>query len=279
MYGILAGTGFWNRAGLNYLPLSQDTFLTMDSILVHSGYYDVLDGDWINLKLANDYFGTGDTLNGFERVKRLKFLVFKRPSDTERGPFYNMLLNIAKQLTIHGKTKEAMGIIEKFSSTKNKLQGYSTLAAFTRINGHKSESAIFQDSALANRKRVKFFRMNRGDLGFDYRTGLVNMFALQDNGSGKRQALENISSMEFEAKLSGVLAMVRTLSMMGHYYEARSSIPGLANPEDRLRCINTILYEEVMKQSKEGDPVWSNFDNDLTAWLNYTEFIYDLFEY
>jgi hypothetical protein len=279
MYGILSGTGYWNRAGLNYLPLSEDTFLTLDSILVHSGYSDVLDDDWINLKLANVYFGKGDTFKAFERVKRLKFLAFNRPSATERAPFYNMQMNIAKHLAIHGEHNEAIRIIEKFSSTKNKLQGYSTLAVFTKFNGYDSESEIYQDSSLANLNRVKFFRINRGDLGFDYRTGLVEMFTLQDNRSGNRQARENISAMEFEAKLSGVLAMVRTQAMMDNYYDARSSIPGLANPEDRLRCITAILYEEVLKHSSGGETAWSKFDTDLTEWLNYTEFIYDLFEY
>lgn len=278
MYGILFETGFGSRAAMNYPAFSQTTLLSLDSIIIRSGYSDLLDDAWINLKLANDYFESGDTLRAFERVKRLKFLVFNKYFLTENIPFHNIKLIIAEQLAIHGKPNEVVGIVGQFSNIKNKVVGYSKLAAFTKMNGLDSESEIYRDSAMAALKRVKFFRSNTGVMGFDYRTGLVEMLTLQDNGSGNRQAQELVSAMEYDAKLYGVLARVRTLARMDQYFKARSSIPVLANPEDRLRCISAILYVEVLKRSGGPGNTWSKFDKDLLGWINYTEFLYDLFE-
>jgi hypothetical protein len=277
MYGILYETVGWNRTAMNYSVLPQTTLLSLDSIILHSEYSDVLDDAWINLKLANDYFESGDTLSAFKQVKRLKFLVFSKSYYEEGEPFHNMKLTIAEYLAINGKRDEAMRLAGQFSNIKNKITCYSKLAAFTRMNGFDSESEIYQDSALAAFKRVKFFRYNQGALGFDYRTGLVEMLTLQDNRSSNRQAQNLISAMEFDAKLYGVLARVRTLASMDQYFDARSSIPALANPEDRLRCINAILYAEVLKRA-DSTGIWSKFDKDLLGWLNFTEFLYDLFE-
>lgn len=279
VYGILLGTGYWNRAALNYPALSKATLLSMDSLIVRSGYSDLLDDDWINLKLANDYFESGDTLSAYERVKRLKYLVFNKPYNYEDIPFHNMLLTVAKHLSILGKRNEAMAIVGKFSNNKNKILGYSKLAAFTKVNGFDNESEIYKDSALTDLKRVKFFRINGGYLGYDYCTGLVEMLTLQHNGRSNRQARELISNMDFDAKLNGVLAGVRTLARIDKYYDARASVPELANPEDRLRCILAILYVDVLKRSEGSDNTWSKFDKDLMGWIDYTEFLYDLFEY
>jgi hypothetical protein len=279
MYDILTGTGFWNRTALNYPLLSQTTLLSLDSILVLSEYSDALDNAWINLKLAKDYFESGDTSRAFEMVNRLKFLAFRKAHVTEDAPFHNMQLNIAAHLAIYGKREEAMGIVERFSNTKNKLIGYSKLATFTSMRGLDSESNIYRDSAINELKRVKFFRDNYGNFGFDYRTGLVELLTLQDDGLSRKQARELISAMEFDSKLNGVLAMIRTLARMDKYFEARASVPGLANPQDRLRCINAILYNEVLKRSEGSNTPWSGFDRNLFEWINYTEVIYDLFEY
>jgi hypothetical protein len=279
MYSILSGTDYWNRAALNYPSLSQATLISLDSIIVNSGYSAQLDDAWINLKLANDYFEAGDTLSAYNRVKRLKFLVFNKDYGTEDSPFHNMILKVAKQLSIHGKRNEAMAIVAQFSNTKNKLLGYSKLAAFTKMNGFDKESEIYKDSALTYFKRVKYFRENVGNLGYDYRTGLVEMLTLQNNSRSNRQARELISSIDYEAKLNGVLSGVRTLARMDKYYDARASVPGLANTEDKLRCILAILYVEVQKRSARVDNTWNRFDKDLLGWIDYTDFLYDLLEY
>ena len=279
LYNILSGTGYWNREGLNYTLLSHDTFLALDSIIVNSGYSDLLDDAWIKLKLANDYFESGDSLMAFEKLKKLKFLIFNKPYREEDIPFHNMQIIIASQLAINGKRNEAMEIVEQFSSIKNRILGYSKLATFCKFNGFESESEIYLDSALTSLNRVKFFRYNRGDLRFDYRTGLVEILTLKDNGTSKRLARKLVSSMEFESKLNGLITNVRTLAEMGHYYEARSSVPSLANPEDRLRCITAVLYTEVLRRSDDSENEWSKFDTNLLGWLNYTEFLYDLYEY
>jgi len=279
MYGLLNGSSFFNRAALNYPVLSHTTLLTLDSVIIRSGYSDLLDDAWINLKLAKDYFEADDTLRAFEQVKRLKFIEFNKPVYSEGGPFHNMQLNIAEQMAVNGKRKEVMEFAGKFTSIKNKITVYSKVAAFCKFNGFDSESEIYLDSALTSLNRVKYFRYNRGDLLFDYRTGLVEILTLKDNVTSNRLARKLVSSMEFESKLNGLLANVRTLAEMGHYYEARSSIPGLANPEDRLRCITEVLYSEALKRSDGSESQWSKFDNDLLQWLNYTEFLYDLIEY
>jgi len=280
LYGVLSGAGgVWNRAALNYPPLSDATLLSVDSILVRSGYSNALDDAWINLKLAKDYFDSGDTLRAFERIRKLKFLAFTKTYFTEESSFHNMLLNVAKELAIHGKRSKAISMISQFSNTKNKAAGYSKLAAYTRMNKQEDESKVYLDSSLAALNRVKFFRNNFEDLGFDYRTGLVEILTLQDNASNRRQAHEHVRDMELVAKLNGVLAMVRTQARMGQYFNARSSIPELANPEDRLRCIIAILYVDVLKNSDVHESAWSKFDKDLLEWVNYTEFVYDLFEY
>ena len=190
-----------------------------------------------------------------------------------------MALTVAKELAVHGKRKEAMGIVAQFSNTKNKVMGYSKLAAFTKMNSLEGESKIYLDSALASMDRVKFFRANFGNLGFDYRTGLVEMLTLMDDGSSRTKASEHISSMEFASKVSGVLARVRTYGRMGQYFDASVSIPELANPEDQLRCIMALLYVEVLKRAGDTETEWSKFDKDLLEWVNFTEFLYDLFEY
>lgn len=281
LYGILPGTGKWNRAAMNYAQQTHATLASVDSVLLSSHYSDVLDDGWINLKLAKDYFESGDTVSAFDRVKRLKFLTYVKPYLTEDMPFHNMQLTVAKQLSIHHKRNEAMGLIEKFLNTKNKALGYSKLATFTKMNGLSDESKIYFDSALVALKRVRFFRGNQRffGLGFDYRTGLVEILSLLDDRSSRKQARELISAMEAQAKLNGVLARVRTQARMGQYFDARSSIPELADPEDRLRCIIAILYVEVLKHSDSTESAWDKFDKATLEWVNYTDFLYDLFEY
>jgi hypothetical protein len=285
MYSILSGTGYFNRAALNYPSISQGTLISLDSIIVRSGYSDFLDEAWINLKLANDYFEAGDTLSAFERVKRVKFLEFNKLYPTEDGPFHNMLFTVTKQLSIHGKRNEAMAIVGQFSNSKNKILGYSRLAAFTKMNGFDKESEIYKDSTLTDLERVRFFRNNNGYMGYDFRTGLVELLTLQNNRKSDKQARQLISNMDFDekqnfdAKLNGVLAGVRTLARMDKYYNAWSSVPELANPEDRLRCILAILYVEVQKRPQGDDNTWAKFDKNLLGWIDYTDFLYDLFEY
>jgi hypothetical protein len=279
MSGILSGTGYYNRTALNYPDLPQSTLLSVDSLISRSGYSNLLDDAWINLKLTNDNFESGDSQRAFERVQRLKFLGFHNPSYTEQNPFYNLSLNVAKQLAINGKRKEAMNFADQFSNIKNKISFYSKLASFTKMKGLDSESEIYQDSAMAGLKRVKFFRDNQGELRFDYRNGLVEMLTLEDNARANRQAREMISDMEREAKINGVLAGVRTLARMNHYSDATSFIPKLANSEDRLRCIIAILYVEVLKRADKTGNAWRKFDKDLLGWINYTEFLFDLYEY
>jgi hypothetical protein len=259
--------------------LTDATLLSVDSILVRSGYSKTLDDAWINLKLTKDYFEAGDTLRAFERFRKVKFLAFTKTYFTEKWSFYNMLVNVAKELALHGKRNEAIAMISQFSNTKNEAAGYSKLAAYTRLNSQEDEAKVYFDSSLAALNRVKFYRNNFGDFGFDYRTGLVEMLTLQDNSSSRRQALEYVKDMEFLAKLNGVLAIVRTEARMGQYFNARSSIPQEANPEDRLRCIIAILYVEVLKNSDPNVPAWRSFDKDLLEWVNYTEFVYDLLEF
>jgi len=277
-YGILLQTGYWNRAGMNYTPLSQTTLISLDSIIDRSGYSDLLDGDWIDLKLANDYFEEGDTTNAFECVKKLRFLVFNKPYYTEDIPYHNLLLTVAKQLSIHGRQNDAIAIVNQFSSSKNKTLGYSKLATFTKMKGFDEQSEIYRDSALSDFKRVKYFRINTGELGYDYRTGLVEMLLLQNNGRSNRQARELINTMDYEAKLNGVIAGVRTLARRGKYYDAWMSVPEQANPEDRLRCILAILYVEVQR-SRLDENIWAKFDKDLLVWLDYTNFLDDLIEH
>ncbi len=280
LYGVLSGAGgIWNRTGLDYPILSDATLLSVDSILVRSGYSKTLDDAWINLKLTKDYFEAGDTLRAFERFRKVKFLAFTRTYFTEKWSFYNMVINVAKELALHGKRNEAIAMIYQFSNTKNEAAGYSKLAAYTKLASQDDESKVYFDSSLSALNRVKFYRGNFGDLGFDYRTGLVEMLTLQDNSNSRMQALEYVKDMEFLAKLNGVLAIVRTEARMGQYFNARSSIPKEANPEDRLRCIIAILYVEVLKNSDPNDPAWRSFDKDLLEWVNYTEFVYDLLEF
>jgi hypothetical protein len=251
----------------------------MDSIIARSGYSDLLDDAWINLKLANDYFEAGDSLKAFDRVKKLKFLAFNKPYYTEQNPFYNLLLNVAKKLAVNGKRKEAMNIAGQFLNIKNRISVYSELASYTRMMGLDDVSEIYRDSAMAGLARVKFFRDNQGELRFDYRNGLVEMLTLQDNSRDIRLARALIGGMAREAKLNGVVTGVRTLARGNHYYSATSFIPSLANPEDRLRCIIAILYVEVLKEPESTRIAWSKFDRDLVGWINYTEFLWDLYEY
>jgi hypothetical protein len=279
MYGILVGTSYWNRAALYYPTLSQSTLISLDSIITGSNYSDLLDDDWINLKLASDYFESGDTASAFRKVNKIKFMEFNKAHDTEDIPYHNMLLIVTKQLSILGKRHMAIDFVRHFTNYKNRTLGYSKLAAFTKINGLDKESEIYMDSAWSNLNRVKYFRGNSGQLGLDYRTGLVETLTLQNNSKSKRQAREFINNMDFDAKLNGVLAGVRTLARMDKYYDAWSSVPEQANPEDRLRCIIAILYVEVQKQSKGIDDDWSGFDKDLRGWIDYTEFIQDLIDY
>jgi hypothetical protein len=279
MSGILSGTGYYNRTALNYPDLPQSDLLSMDSIIARSGYSDLLDDAWINLKLVHDYFEAGDSLKAFDRVKRLKFLAFNKPYYTEQNPFYNLLLNVAKELAVYGKRKEAMSIAGQFLNIKNRVSVYSELASYTRMMGLDDVSEIYRDSALAGLARVKFFRDNQGELRFDYRNGLVEMLTLQDKSGDIRLARALIGGMAREAKLNGVVAGVRTLARMNHYYSATSFIPSLANPEDRLRCIIAILYVEVLNEPESTRIAWSKFDRDLVGWINYTEFLWDLYEY
>lgn len=275
MYGILTGTDYWNRAALNYPPLSQSTLISLDSIIDRSGYSDALDKDWINLKLAIDYYEKGDTVRAYERVNKLKFQEFNKTYPSEDIPFHYLILNVVKQLSIHGRLSEATDIMKHFSNVKNKTLGYSRLAAFTKIKGYDRESEIFNDSALAYFKKVRFFRANYGELGYDYRTGLVELLILQNKN---RQALDLANVMDFDAKLNGVLAGVRTLAKLGKYYDAYTSVPETANSEDRLRCILAIMYVEVQKRPGADEKAWAEFDRDLLVWINYTSFLKDLIE-
>ena len=283
MYGILSGTGYWNRAALNYPSLKQTIFLSVDSLFQTSGYADNLDDAWINLYLAKEYFEQGDTTMAFERVKRLKFLEFNKTWLSEDKPFHNMQMMVANQLAIHGKRKEAISLASQFTVSKNKMLAYSKLAAFTKMNGLESESNIYFDSALAWQKRIKYFRYNSDVLGFDYRTGLIEILTLQNDRKSKKQAQEQMSAISDEfnniGKLNGVIAMVRTHARMGHYFDARASVPEMANAEDKLRCTLAILYAEVLKRSGGKESAWSKFDKDLLEWVNFTEFLYDLIEY
>jgi hypothetical protein len=253
--------------------------IAVDSLISGSGYSNLLDDAWINLKLINDSFEAGDTLRAFERMKKLKFLVLRKFSYSEDSPFCNLMLSVAKHLAVNGRRKEAISFANQFSNVKNRIAFYSELAAVTTRNGLHSESEIYRDSSMAGLKRVKFFRVNQGELGFDFRDGLVEMLTLEYNTRASRQAIELISDMGGEAKLNGVLAGVRTLARMDHYYDASAFVPRLANPEDRLRCINAILYVEVLKHTSQAGNEWSKFDRDLLGWINYTEFLSDLYEY
>ena len=274
MYGILSGTDYWNRAALNYTAFSHADLISLDSIIVRSGYSNLLDDDWINLKLSIDYFEAGDTLKAFEKIKIIKFLAFNKTFDTEDIPYHNMVLAVAKQLSIHGSQEKAFDFVKYFSNYKNKVLGYSRLASFTKMKGFEKESEVYMDSAFADLKRVKFFRVN-SSLGYDYRTGMVEMLILQNRN---RQARELINDMDFDAKLNGVLAGVRTLARLGKYYDAWESIPEMANPGDRLRCILAILYVEVQKSPGADKKTWAKFDKDLLGWIDYTIFLDDLFE-
>ena len=279
LYGTASGNDLWNRAALNYSPLSKATLNSVDSIIVNSGFADEMDDAWINMKLALDYFESGDTLKAFEHVQRIKLHGFSKPYYVESGPYQNMLLTVTQQLAIRGKRKEVMNFVGQFSNIKNRTLAYSKLATFCKMNGYAGESEIYQDSALADLRRVKAFRFNWGFEGFDYRTGLVEMLTLRENGNSNNQARELISNMDSEAKMYGVLARVRTLTGMDKYFLARSAIPELVNPQDRLRCISTILYGGVLKRTDSNNDSWGQFDRDLLAWINYTDILYDLFEY
>ena len=279
LYGTCSVTDLWNRVAMNYSPLSQTTLLSLDSVIVNSGYADVLDDAWINMKLANDYFESGDTSRAFERVKRIKVLFINSPYDAVKGPYLNMMLTIAQQLAMLEKRDEAMNIAGQFSNIKNRTLAYSKLATFSKMGGSDSESKIYQDTALADLKRIKFFRFNSGWWGVDYRKGLVEMLTLQDNENSNRQVRDLIRNMDSNSKIEGLLARVRTLTGMNKYFKARSSIPEFVNPEEKLQCITAILYGEVLKQADNSENTWTKFDRDLLGWINYTDFIYDLFEY
>jgi hypothetical protein len=279
MYGILSGTSYWNRAALGYPVLPIHTFLSIDSLLRQSGYLKNLDDAWINLYLSKHYFEMGDTASAFDRVSKLKFLEQKKLMFTEDKPYQNMKLQVASQLLINGKKAEAYRIVAPFVVSKNKMLAYSKMAAFAKMNGLDSEAKILIDSALATQQRIRYFLYNADNLGFDYRNGLVEALTLENDSKSWRQARELISAMEFTPKLNGALAMVRTQARMLKYYEARQSIPLLANPEDRLRCYNAMLFVEVQKRKTDQDASWNKFDGDLLEWINFTEFLYDLIEY
>ncbi len=185
LYGTASGTDLWNRAAMNYSPLSHTTLNSVDSIISRSGFADAMDDAWINMKLALDYFESGDTLKAFEHVQRIKLHGFSKPYYAESGPYLNMLLTVTQQLAIRGKRTEARNIVGQFSNIKNRTLAYSKLAAFCKMSGYNEESEIYQDSALADLSQVKAFRFNSGWHGFDYRTGLVEMLTLQEKGSRK----------------------------------------------------------------------------------------------
>ncbi len=279
LYGTASGTNLWNRVAMNYSPLSKATLNSVDSILVSSGFAEATDDAWINMKLALDYFESGDTSNAFDHVRRIKLRGFSRPYYVEAGPFQNMLLTVSQQLAIHGKRHEAMNIVGQFSNIKNKTLAYSKLSAFSKMNGNDRESEIYQDSAMADLRRVKAFRFNTGNVGYDYRTGLVEMLTLQGNASSNDRARELISNMDSGGKIYGVLARLRALTGMDNYFQARSAIPELVNHEDRLRCITAILYGAALKRPDSNSGSWDQFDGDLLSWINYTDFLYDFFEY
>ena len=273
----------YGRVALNYTELKQNTFLSVDSLFQISGYTNTLDDAWINLYLANEYFEKGDTTKAFSRVKRLKFLEFNRVSGAEDGPFHNVQMKVANQLAVHGKRKEAIWLASQFKVSKNRMMAYSKLASFTKLKGLDTESEIYLDSARSAQNQIKYFRINTGNSGIDYRTGMIEILTLQDDHNSTQEARIQISAIS-EAfgnmgKLNAVIAMVRTQARMNHYYDARLSIPELANAEDKLKCINEILYVEVLKRSGTTETAWATFDKVFLGWVNFTDFLYDLFEY
>ena len=258
-----------NRTLLYYPSLNRSTFLSLDSIMIQSGYD--LDNAWVKLKLIHDYFNENDTANAYRQVALLKFNEFERANFFEDGqPFHNAKLVVAGELAVRGKHQESIKLARLFANRKNRITVYAKLASLCRRKGMEEDAKIYLDSANAELSRLKDYRIS----GDDFRVQIVEALALQNNKEGLTKGLEYIGSMERFNRTVALATMMRSYCRLGEYHQAISLVPDFASSNDKAYFYNAILLEENFK--KGFDTEWGEFFSKLEHFFFYPVFQNDL---
>lgn len=254
----------------NYQEPAHSTFVAVDSLITQSGYD--ADDAWIKMKLIQNYFERGDTLDAYRLAKSLKFKQFvKGDFAEETQPFYNNIMIVAGELAIRGKAAECLRIISHFSNTRNLITAYAKLTTLCLLNQRYTEAARYTDSTQAALNRVKTIQSDSRD----FRLPVVEALTLQNNREGQKKALETIGSMRQFNRFLGVGTMVGAYAELNEQYKAHLAVPGLANREDRLSLYFNIIFRENLRRGNDSGE-WKDYCRLVTDDLNFTWFQNDL---
>ena len=262
--------GDFFRVYLNYKQPPLSTFVSVDSLIAQSGYD--LDNAWLKLKLIQNYFERGDTMNAYRQVRTLKFKQFvKGDFNEETLPFYNSIIIVAGELAVRGKTAECLRIISRFSNTRNRVTAYARLTSVCLLNQKFAAASAFADSAKSELNRVRVFQSDSRD----FRLKAVEAVILQNDRNGRSAGLEFIGSMNAGNRFQGVLAMVGAYAQLNELNKARRAVPDLASANDRLVCYYSILIRENLRRGNNSGE-WKDYYQAEIINANFTYFQNDL---
>ncbi len=265
-----------NSSYQNYPGVDNSVILSIDSLIIHSGFEKELDNSWVRLRLIDHYLEQGDSARMLAQLGRVNYEKFTqgRRDFIETICLWSYATNIAKKLIVSGYSNHVSKFPRRFRASENRMASYAQLGIASYESGQSLRAAAYLDTISIEFARAAAVNEFTYRSFYDTRIGLVKLLTLMKQERGKKEVLDLTGSMGDQI-IEGIAVQARTYAGMAEYYKAQSAIPDLANANNRLYFYSQILYQDIILKRTGVLDEWSEFDKGSASLLNFVFYAND----
>jgi energy-coupling factor transporter ATP-binding protein EcfA2 len=251
--------------------LISDTLLTQIIDFVDSSPAEKsFDKNLPYLLLANRSFEKGNIDKGLaytEKLDKGKLLSSGNKYEyVSQTYFINAMIDLSTHLAVAGRTKESMGIIEKYEPYQRAF--FYSAAANGLYDQYKPNAFVFLDSAFKTMERVDYNLYNGGAYDeLDARR--YTIYVLGKVGGDRVNKLSNdyIKELVEQSRVRGIRGMILGTATDGNYYTALTTMPPTLTEDQEMQCYFSILSQIARSQNRTAG--WAGMDESLLWPFNY----------
>ncbi|RPA66748.1 ATP-binding protein [Cyclobacteriaceae bacterium YHN15] len=259
----------------NNYTLSDETLTHVLNFIEDHPKGAEVDKNLFYLILANRSFEKADTVKGFEYFRKFDQAAIPRSSNkyeyVEKNFFFNMMTQLAVNLTQYGKTMESIELAERFPSNAEKAFPYILMAKRAYQDNSDPQAFVYLDSVSSKTENLDFSVLPQS---LDSRQFFINALSTVGSQRINSLAFQILKDIPEQRKFDGVYQLVSGMAREGNYYRALMAIPSNLTESQDLQARGLILLEASKRRELEsGDRRWKELDNFLEWTESYFDFL------